>query len=113
MESIDMYAAYLEELGAKHLYRNDKGFALYSFVEENCYIEEIYILPKYRGAKEFAVICDNITSIAREKGCKKLLGSVVPTINNSTRSLGMLLSYGAKLVSASNNFIVFSKEIKE
>jgi hypothetical protein len=113
MQSIDMYAAYLEELGAKHLYRNDKGFALYSFIEGNCYIEEIFILPEHRGAKEFAVLCDGITSIAKEKGCKKLLGSVVPTINNSTRSVKMLLSYGAKLESSSNNFIVFSKEIKE
>lgn len=111
MESIDMYAAYLEELGAKHLYRNDKGFVIYSFIDGNCYLEEIYILPEFRGKKEFANLSDSIMTIAKQKGCKKLLGSVVPTINNSTRSLGMLLSYGAKLVSASNNFIVFEKEV--
>lgn len=111
MESIDLYAAYLEELGVKKLYRNDKGFALYSFAENYLYIEEIFILPEYRGKKEFSILCDSLTEIAKQKGCKRLLGSVVPTINNSTRSLGMLLSYGAKLVSATNNFIVFEKEI--
>jgi hypothetical protein len=113
MESIDMYASYLEELGAKHLYRNEKGFVIYSFIDKSCYLEEIYILPEYRGKKEFAELSDAVTLIAKEKGCNKLLGSVIPTINNSTRSVGMLLSYGAKLESASNNFILFSKDIKE
>lgn len=111
MESIDMYAAYLEELGAKHLFRNDKGFVLYSFINDDCYLEEIYILPEFRGKKEFSILADSVMKIAKEKGCKKLLGSVVPTINNSTRSIGMMLAYGATLVSSSNNFIVFSKEV--
>jgi GNAT superfamily N-acetyltransferase len=111
MESIDLYATYLEELGAKSLIKNDKGFAIYSFAEDYLYIEEIYILPQYRGKKEFAELSNSLMEIAKQKGCKRLLGSVVPSINNSTRSLAMMISYGAKLVSSSNNFIVFEKEI--
>jgi hypothetical protein len=111
METVDLYAAYLEELGAKKLYRNDKGFVIYSFVDENIYLEEIYILPEHRGKKEFAILSDSMNEIAKQHGCKKMLGSVIPSINNSTRSLGMMLAYGAKLVSATNNFIVFEKEV--
>jgi hypothetical protein len=111
MESIDMYAAYLEELGAKHLYRNDKGFVIYSFTDDSIYLEEIFILPEFRGKKEFAILANKINDIAKEKGFKKILGSVIPSINNSTRSVAMMLSYGAKLVSSSNNFIIFEKEV--
>jgi hypothetical protein len=111
MESIDLYAAYLEELGAKHLFRNEKGFVLYSFAQDYCYLEEIFILPEFRGKKEFAVLSDSVAKIAKEKGCKRLLGSVIPTINNSTRSVSMMISYGAKLISSTNNYILFEKEI--
>ncbi len=93
------------------MFRNDKGFVIYSITPEYLYLEEIYILPEFRGKKEFAELSDSVTEIAKQNGCKKILGSVVPSINNSTRSLGMLLSYGAKLIGASNNFIVFEKEI--
>jgi hypothetical protein len=111
MESVDMYAAYLEELGGKHLFRNDKGFIIYSFVENNCYVEEVYILPEHRGQKDFLLLYNGVVEIAKQKGCKKLLGSVVPSANGSTKSLNMLISYGAKLVSSSNNFILLEKEV--
>ena len=112
MESIDMYAAYLEELGAKHLFRNDKGFVIYSFVDNNCYIEDIFILPQYRGKQEFNSLADSIIKIANQKECKKLLGSVIPSISASTRNVKIMLDYGFKIVSSANNFIVFEKEVK-
>lgn len=111
MESIDMYASYLEELGAKHLVRNDKGFAVYSFINGNCYIEEIYILPEYRGKQEFNALADKVIEIAKQKECKKILGSVIPSIDNSTRNVSIMLAYGFKISSATNNFIAFEKDL--
>lgn len=111
METVDMYSEYLKELGAKFLFKNDKGFVIYSFTEDNLYVEEIYILPEYRGKKEFSKIADSIIAIAKQKECKKLLGSVVPSINNSSRNVSIMLAYGFKIISASNNFIVFEKEV--
>lgn len=111
MESVDMYSEYLKELGAKFLFRNDKGFVLYSFAQDYVYLEEIYILPEFRGKKEFATLSDSVMEIGKQKGCKRMLGSVIPSINNSTRSLSMMISYGAKLISSTNNYILFEKEI--
>jgi GNAT superfamily N-acetyltransferase len=75
------------------------------------YLEDIYILPEYRKNSIASTIANEIASLAKAKGCTRMLGSVIPTANNSTDSLKVLMAYGMKLDSCTNNFILLSKGI--
>lgn len=108
---MSLYKEYLEELGLKHMHETEKGFIIYSFMEDGCYLEDVYIAKDFRDQKIAKQFYDEISIIAKEKGCKRLFTSVLTTVNNSTRNLQILLSYGMKLKTVTNNFIFLEKEI--
>lgn len=107
-----MYSAYIREKTNKSILETKHGFATFSFPDVNTvYIEDIYILPESRKSKEASELADRIAEIGKSKGCNRLLGSVVPSTKNSTDSIKVLLAYGMHLDSATNDFILFKKEI--
>lgn len=94
-----LYAQYVKEREGKHILENDVGFATYSFIKDICYIQDIYTIPEARGLRIAASFADQITTHAREAGCKRLMGSVVIQANSSDVSMKILLAYGFKIVS--------------
>ena len=108
---MSLYAQYISEREGKHILEHAQGFATYVFMEKGCYIEDIFVVKEYRQTGVAAHLADQIAEIAKEKGYTRLFGSVVPSANNSTISLEVLLAYGFKLDSSSNNFILLVKEI--
>lgn len=109
---MSLYGKYLKERSNKEILENETGFATYSFPDNTTvYIEDIYTNPESRISGEASRLADEIIKIAKQKGCTKLIGSVVPSTKGSTDSLKVLLAYGMKLDSSTNNFILFSKEL--
>ncbi len=109
---MSLYSKYVTERTNKQILETEYGFATYNFPDATTvYIEDIYVLPEHRKSGLAAAIANEIVVIAKEKGCTQILGSVVPTANNSTDSLKVLLAYGMKLRNCSNDFIVFQKDI--
>jgi hypothetical protein len=107
-----MYADYLKEHRGDHLIENEFGFAVYRFLNETqVYIVDIYVVPEQRKSHEASTIADAIVVVAKARGCSELLGTVVPSANKSTESLKVLLGYGMRLKSASDDLIIFSKGI--
>lgn len=109
---MSLYAEYLKERTKDEITEGDWGFITYRFTDEKtCYIVDIYVIPELRKqgvASDKAAI---VMGLAKERGCTKLLGSVVPSTKGSTDSLKVLLAYGMRLDSCTNDFILFSKEI--
>jgi len=108
---MSLYSEYLAERGNKTVYETDKGFIVYSFTEDALYIEDCYVRPDFRRTKVASEFGDYAAGIAKFKGKSKLLGSIVPTSNGASESMQMLLAYGFKLDSSSNNFIVLKKDV--
>ena len=106
-----LYAQYLKERESKEILEDETGFATYTFVQDGVYIENIYTHPDYRQSGVASKFADKIAEIAKAKGYKKMYGSVVPTANNSTASLKVLLAYGFRLDSAQPNAIFMIKDI--
>lgn len=106
-----LYAQYIKERLNKDIIETEQGFATYFFIEGGCYIEDIYVHPDHRHSHVASQLADQIAMISKERGVNKLLGSVVPTSNYSTQSIQVLLAYGFKLDSSTNNLILFSKDI--
>jgi GNAT superfamily N-acetyltransferase len=108
---LSLYADYIKEREGKESLEVEQGFATYEIVNEFCYIEDIYIKPEARKTNLATRIADEITQIAKGRGCKQLLGSVLVGANGDTTSLKVLLAYGMKLDSVNGKTIYFSKEI--
>ncbi len=106
-----MYKDYLEERTDKRMLETEHGFAIYSFTQDSVYIEDIYVQPDFRQSSAASEMADTIAEVAKQRGIRVMLGSVVPTTKGSTTSLKVLLAYGFKLDSSANNFIVMKKEI--
>ena len=113
---MDLYKEYLNELhDGKSVIHNETGFIVYWIRGEGkdreVYIEDIYTRPEFRLTKSAAKLADQVAVIAKENGCTYMTGSVVPSANNSTISLKMMIGYGFELAGSQDNFIWFSKEI--
>lgn len=109
--SKSLYGQYIFETKNKEIVESDKGFATYFPVSDGLYIEEIFVHPDYRKTGEASALADQIADIARQKGYKKVYGSVCPSANNSTASLMVLISYGFKLHEAGPNAVILVKEV--
>lgn len=108
---MSLYAEYLAERTNKEIVESNQGFATYSFTEQGVYIEDIYVKPEYRKSGIAAEMANQIVGIAKERGMKKVFGSVVPSAKGSTQSCLVLIAYGMRLSSSTTNFLLFEKDI--
>lgn len=108
-----LYAEYLSERTTDQILETEHGFATYRYLEDDktVYILDIFVKPECRNAKLASKMADAVVSLAKERGCNKLLGSVVPQAKHATRSVQVLIGYGMTLEGASNNFVIFKKDI--
>lgn len=107
-----LLSQYIKELGYKDLVESDKGFILFRIVGNECHIEEIYILPDYRRTGEASRLTDEVTELAKEKGCKALFGFINPETATASLSLTAQLKYGFKPFGVKDTTWVLVKEIQ-
>lgn len=110
---VSLYAQYLTERTNDRILEVGHGFATYRIIPEqkSVYIVDIFVHPDFRHAGTAAQMADEIAKIAKKEGCTKMIGSVIPTLKNSTDSVKVLLAYGMKLQSSTNDFILFEREL--
>ena len=113
---MEMYKNYLEELhDGKSVIHDETGFASY-WIRENelgkeCYIEDIYVAPKYRRTNASHELAKKVIKVARKNKCSVLTGTVVPSANNAEISLQMMLSFNFKLLLSTEDLIWFKKDL--
>lgn len=106
-----LYGKYIKELSDKEIIEDERGFATFNFIDDGCYVQDIYVDKEYRNSGVATEMLDKITIIAKEKGCKKLIGTTIPSLKDSTSSLKAAFSYGFKLDSSRQNLIVYIKDL--
>jgi len=108
---MSLYSEYLKEKTNDGILETSRGFATYRYLDRSVYIIDIYVVPQFRKTGEASQMADCIAKEAKENGCTKMIGSVVPSNKDSTASIKVLLAYGMRLSSSSDNFILFEKEL--
>jgi hypothetical protein len=110
---VSMFNEYANEkgFGPRILYSEGVGFATYHMHQDECYIEDIYIIPEKRKSNEAANIANSIIVMAKERGLKLLTGSVNLKANGKDSSMRVLLAYGMSPVATNGDLVYFSKEI--
>jgi GNAT superfamily N-acetyltransferase len=113
VQNRDLWAEYkLEREGVHTLREGDLGFAAYSISGEECYIQDIHVVKEAREQGIAAKLADRIEAIAKEKGCKYLTGTVVPSTAGATVSALAMIKVGFEIYSSEPNKIVFLRRIK-
>lgn len=108
---MSLFGDYIKERLSKEIVENDLGFCTYFFLQDGVYIEDLYVRPEYRKGHIAAKLADQVAEIAKEKGFKKMYGSVRPSSKGSTDSLKVLFAYGMRLDSAGPDAVITVKEI--
>lgn len=119
----DLYAEYIAEregFQTQTHYGEDGepiAFLTYKIFSEQkeCYIRDGYVCPEYRDqmATLSKKMVEDVTEIAKEAGCKTVIGSVSPPAEGATQSLRGMMRWGFRLSAKHNNGIVYVvKEIK-
>lgn len=108
---MSLYADYILEREGKQCIERKHGFITYLASGDDCYIIDFYVTPEARRTGKGTELANLVSQSAKKIGCKRLLGSVVPSTNGCSESMQALLWYGFKLLSARENFILLYKEI--
>lgn len=110
---MSLYADYLKEITDDEIIESELGFVTYRHLPDQSatYIIDIYVIPEARLLGKAAKFADDVSKIAKAKGFKKVIGTVVPSKKHSTESLKALVGYGMMLKSAGQDFIILEKDI--
>jgi GNAT superfamily N-acetyltransferase len=108
---IDMIKEYFKEIQNLDIIENEHGFILYRIEDANLHIQHMYIKPESRAMKIATALADDLVAKAKDEGCLTMTGDIEPTNNNATQSMKFILSYGLKVLEASENEIIFYKHI--
>lgn len=105
------YSEYVKEREGFETLEISAGFATYLIQGQECYIRDIYVKPELRKDNVASLMADKISLIAKEKGCRYLLGTVSPVAKGATESLKVLVNYGFKILKSDTQLIYFVKEL--
>lgn len=109
---MSLYAEYIKEREGREIVETADGFATYTWLgEDSCYIVDIYVRPEARKSGVASSLADQVAVLAKEVGCKRLLGSVDPSLPSAGASFMVLLAYGMRPIGIERNLVFFEKEI--
>lgn len=107
-----LYAQYLTERTDDKIVETAEGFATFRLISpKSVYIIDIFVLPQYRKNGVASSLAHGIVTEAKRFGCNELIGTVVPSMKNSTESIKALMAFGMSLSSSSDNLVVLRKDI--
>ena len=108
---MSLYADYVAEREGKLVIETDESFVCYSIDGDSLYIQDIYVVPAKRREHIGSLLADFVVKIAKEKGCKKVYGSVSTSAKGAHESMLALLAWGMRLMTCKNDLIFFVKDI--
>lgn len=101
----------MKEVYNKEVIESDNFLIVYSFNEEVFYLEDFYIKSEFRDKGFGKELMETIVSMAKVKGCTKLLGSVSLLCKYKDENMAKFLKYGFSIKSLANNIIFLEKDI--
>lgn len=106
-----LYADYLKERDGLETLSTEQGFAVYKFRGNECYIQDIYVVPKYRSLKVASSLANEIAKIAKKAGYHILTGSIDSRANGAKTSIKGLEAYGMKPYTTIGFMTYYAKEL--
>jgi len=93
----ELYLKYLKEREDLDFIELDyKGFVLYRIEDNHAFINDLYILPDFRGDKLSFKLADLVAEEGRKAGCDVLICQSDENANDHDTSRATILKYGFK-----------------
>lgn len=109
---MSLYAEFIKEREDKEIVETENGFATYKLFDNGeCYLQDIYVQPAHRKSGLATSLADTVCEIARDHGCKKLVGSVCVDDHSATRNMKVFLAYGMQIYKIVGSLILLEKDI--
>jgi GNAT superfamily N-acetyltransferase len=113
---MSLYSDYIREIscGREIIEIEGIAFATY-FIHtdlKECYIEDMYIRPRYRNGGMLSKLLSDIERFAKEKGCTTLTHGVVKTHKKFREVRAISRLNGFKEVHETETEVYFAREIK-
>lgn len=108
---MSLWADYAHERLSAETIEEDYGFITYRMLDNECYIEELYIIPPFRKSHLGTDLANRVRDEAKEHGVNLLTASTLLGTNCTESSVQAILGYGFKIIGASSDRIFFAKEI--
>jgi ribosomal protein S18 acetylase RimI-like enzyme len=109
---VKMFEDYAIERGfGPRIFLTEYGFATYHLSENECYIEDIYVIPEKRKSRVASHMADEICKIAKSNNIYHLYGSVNKLTNSVDSSRKTLIAYGFTMVEEDDEMEWYFKEI--
>lgn len=107
-----LYGQYLAERESKEIIESENGFATYKIFNNNeCYLQDIFVVASHRKSGLAREMTDKIVQIAKEQGCKTLIGSACIDDKNCTNNMKVFLAYGMQIDKVIGTMIFLRKDI--
>jgi ribosomal protein S18 acetylase RimI-like enzyme len=106
-----MYAAYLKELEGFEIVQHEHGYMTYKLFPEHAYIRDVYVMPEFRQTGVGRDMMKQVVDEAKKCKLNKLVGSVVPSHNDSDYRMEVMRRSGFVLLQSQDDIIYFVKDI--
>lgn len=107
-----LYAKYLTERTDDKILEGKEGFVTYRYLNgSEVYIIDIFVLTEWRQQHIASRLADTVCREAKQKGCTTLIGTVNLSCKGSKTSILALIGYGMKAYQATDNVILFKKDL--
>ncbi len=109
-----LYKEYVKERIGANIIHDDCGFLQYQINDDICYINEIYVLPKFRKQQKSVEMVNLLVEVLRAVDVPKIK-NIICTIYIDTqgyqRSLYSALKYGFSIIKLDDKCIYLQKEL--
>ena len=109
----DLFLQYKKERENVESIQVDGAFITYKFLQDYCYIEDVYCVPELRTSGIAHELATKVEIIARENGFTKMLGSVDTNASCPEQSLKACFNNGYKILNLQGSVIWLHKVLGE
>jgi len=109
-----LYGQYIKEREGVDILEDEYGFITFKFIDnETCYIVDVFVVEEMRRNNVASKYAKKVEDIAKERGCKYMLGSISTLANNfnASEKLMMANEYKFKETNSKQNMVYYIKEV--
>jgi len=106
-----MYFDYIKERQNLEGFRTDFGFVTFKVVENEFFIENMYVQKQDRGLGKVEILIDECLKIAKSKECAIITANIYLADSGANRTLRAALRLGFRLEASNNNVLLIKKEV--
>ena len=113
---MSLYSEYIREIGCGREVLEIEGVAFATYYihteQKECYIEDMYIRPRYRNGGMLTKLLSDVERFAKDKGCIVLTHGVVKKHRKFDQVKSISHIHGFKEVHETETEVYFARDIK-